>query len=139
MYNNVGNKIKVLAQVVGWLCFVAGIIAWIVLLACGEQIGWAVLGSGVLALVSSWFLYGFGQMVDDIHEMRGNEPASIPTPEEPTSKPVVEQKNAVVIEPKKMSKAEEKDESMATHNCPKCGAKNPISRVFCKECGERLS
>ena len=54
MYNNVGNKIKVLAQVVGWLCFVAGIIAWIVLLACGEQIGWAVLGSGVLALVSLW-------------------------------------------------------------------------------------
>ena len=132
MYNNVGKKIMELAQIIGWLCFVAGIIAGIILLATGKQIGWAVLGGGVVELVSSFFLYGFGQLVNDIHEMKGNEPASAPMPV-PVSTPATKQRQEVVIEPKK------KEESMATHNCPKCGAKNAVSRVFCKECGERLS
>jgi hypothetical protein len=148
MYNNIGKKIMVLSQIIGWLWFVAGTVVGIILLARAEQIGLVVLVSGVVALLSSWFLYGFGQLVSDIHEMKGNQPASAPTPA-PVSIPATEKKihemkgnqpaSAPTPAPVSIPATEKKEESMATHNCPKCGAKNAVSRVFCKECGERLS
>lgn len=129
MDNKVGKK--ELAQIIGWLCFVAGIIAGIILLATGEQIGWAVLGSGVVVLFSCWFIYGFGQLVHDVHEIKEKGPASAAVP---VSTPATEQRQKVVIEPKKERRIID-----GNTNCPKCGAKNEVSRVFCKECGERLS
>lgn len=92
MYNNVGNKIKVLAQVTGWTCFAAGFIAWIALLANENPLGWAALGGGIAMLISTWFLYGFGQLVQDVHELKNNLPATTVTP---VSKPTPQSKPAV--------------------------------------------
>ena len=92
MYKNVGEKIKVLAQVIGWTCFAAGIIVWIALLVNENPIAWVALGSGVTMLISSWILYGFGQMVDDIHVMKDKMLAPTIAP---VSKPTAEPKPAV--------------------------------------------
>ncbi len=75
MYNNVGKKIMVLAQILGWVGLIAGIITWIVLLINDEKLGgWLSLVGGVLSFVFSWFMYGFGQLVQDVHEGKMNAP-----------------------------------------------------------------
>jgi hypothetical protein len=70
MYDNVGNKIKVLAQILGWLGLIGGGIVWIVLLAKENPIGWVGLGAGIVWFLFSWFLYGFGQLVQDVSESK---------------------------------------------------------------------
>ena len=74
MYKNVGKKIMVLAQVCGWTCLIAGSIAWLYFLGNDRSrdnyIGWICLAVAVVGLISSWPLYGFGQLVDDVNAMR---------------------------------------------------------------------
>lgn len=72
MYDNVGKKIMTLAKVLGWIFLIAGIITAIVFMSFGWKffIVIASLIGGVLLYVSSWFLYGFGQLVDDVSAMR---------------------------------------------------------------------
>ena len=82
MYDFIGQKIKGLAKVLGWLCLIAGIIAWIYFITNGytrnggtymitsdDFIGWIALISGGIGFCSSWFLYGFGQLVEDVGEI----------------------------------------------------------------------
>jgi len=70
--------------VLGWICLIAGAISWFILITNGyesyyggyyfitedDYIGWICLISGILGYVSSWFTYGFGQLVEDVHAMR---------------------------------------------------------------------
>ena len=74
MYNNIGEKIKGLAEglfvVEAIVTFVGGIVllsigdgsilTGLLMLICGPLIAW----------ISSWLLYAFGQFVDDIHAIR---------------------------------------------------------------------
>ena len=69
MFDNIGDKIKTLAKVVCWIGIIACIITGIVLMATDEDlvlagILTAVLGS-ILSWVSSFVLYGFGQLVEN--------------------------------------------------------------------------
>ena len=32
--------------------------------------GWLAFAFGIIGFVSSWFIYGFGQVVDDVHFLR---------------------------------------------------------------------
>ena len=77
LYTNIGKKLRTLAMVcggIGIFCMAVGIIVelltffdsfnGVLLLSCGL--------SGLLALLSSWPLYAFGQLVDDVHQMAGN-------------------------------------------------------------------
>lgn len=71
MYKDVGKKIMKIAQ---WSSLVISILAWL------AMIYWIIEGyfAGVLVCagisafvtVASWPIYGFGQLVDDIHAMR---------------------------------------------------------------------
>lgn len=72
MYSNVGKKIMTLAKVLGWVFLIAGIITAIVFMSFGWKffIVIAPLIGGVLLYVSSWVLYGFGQLVEDVSAMR---------------------------------------------------------------------
>ena len=79
MYKNVGKKIMKIAQwsslIMNGICLIAAI-AWL-----SEEIYAGVLiavAVGALATVASWPLYGFGQLVDDVHAMRNQsaEPAA---------------------------------------------------------------
>ena len=73
MYDDIGKKIQTLSKVLGILSAIGAIIITI------EQ-EWSALFGIMLAatfFLDSWFGYGFGQLVDDIHliaeEKRGKE------------------------------------------------------------------
>lgn len=93
MFNNIGKKIKTLAKVVCWLGIIGGIISGLSLIAVGAAgsgitvnsngstsfvSGMALVVAGIillvllplLAWVSSFMLYGFGEMVDNVSELK---------------------------------------------------------------------
>jgi len=74
MYKNVGKKIMVLAQVLAWVLLIAGIIVGLVYLTNSysgdDLIGKVALAAGVASFVSSWFMYGFGQLVNDVNVIK---------------------------------------------------------------------
>ena len=70
MYDYIGEKIKAIASIIGWVLLVIGIIVWVVSWFYSDgTFGWIALVLGVYGFVSSWFLYGFGQLVDDASKM----------------------------------------------------------------------
>ncbi len=71
MYSNVGKKIMILAMVFGGIFLAAGIIGFIALLALKipAWLAFVALFSGIMTFMSSWLLYGFGQLVDDVHSL----------------------------------------------------------------------
>ena len=73
MYENVGEKIKVCAVVMGWvLCFV-GFVAGLALFKVGALITLLCFVSGAMGLVASWPLYGFGQLIEDVSALRSRK------------------------------------------------------------------
>ena len=73
MYDNIGRKIKGLAKAFFILEATAAIIAGIVLMANDEGIGLLVLILGpVVAWVSTWLLYGFGELIDKTCDIERN-------------------------------------------------------------------
>lgn len=78
MYKNVGKKIMFLAKILGWVALATGIIVWMCFITSDYRydtsIAWIGLISGGLSFISSWLVYGFGQIVDDVNTMRNNLP-----------------------------------------------------------------
>lgn len=69
MFTNIGAKIKGLAKVGCWVGIVGCIFAGVVLLFTEEEfipiaLGVAV-GGGLASWIGSWFLYGFGQLIEN--------------------------------------------------------------------------
>ena len=74
MYENIGKKIKVLAQAIFILESIAAVITGIVLWIDIEE-GWCAIvlfGGPVVALLSSWLLYGFGELIDKVCDIERN-------------------------------------------------------------------
>lgn len=73
LYNNIGGKLRVLAKVIGVLGLVLAVIG-LLLMMVGESaefdIGLVMVIAGPVLLLCSWPVYGFGQLVDDVHEIR---------------------------------------------------------------------
>ena len=83
MYDKIGEKIKKLAEVLGWICIIAGVIAAIGLWlgdlgGAGFLLGLAALAAGALGYVGTWVLYGFGQLVEDTAAMRRRGDSAAP-------------------------------------------------------------
>ena len=76
MYDNIGGKIKGLAKVIFVVETIASIGLGIALMAIFESmvvIGLVTLLLGpVVAWVSSWFLYGFGELIDKACDIERN-------------------------------------------------------------------
>ena len=75
MYNNVGKTICVLGKilgVIGLLAVIVGLIWTLTVLKSPWYIGipLIVLGGGITLLLSSFVFYGFGQLIDDVHNIR---------------------------------------------------------------------
>ena len=89
MYDNIGSKIKGLAEGVFIGEAVLSAIVGIALLASGEDLiltGFLVLLFGpIVAWVSSWLLYGFGELIDRVCEIAQNTRTSQNTPTATTS------------------------------------------------------
>ncbi len=71
MFNNIGRKIKVLANVVCWIGIIGSVIAGIAMMAANSwwngvsQAGLALLLLGPLfSWVGSFVLYGFGELIE---------------------------------------------------------------------------
>ncbi len=75
MYKNVGKTIKVISAVFGWLFFTVGAIMFLVFIPEDRtlEIAWASLGGAVVMLISSFVMYGFGQLIEDVHVLRGEK------------------------------------------------------------------
>ncbi|MDY3281525.1 hypothetical protein [Dysosmobacter sp.] len=77
MYSNIGNKLQGLAKVIGTIGLIFSVV-FVVLLAFalldGEDelllISLPGVVVGLTTLVSSWPLYAFGQITNDVREMR---------------------------------------------------------------------
>lgn len=69
----IGKKIEMVAKVcaaIGVIEMIASLIYW---MSDGYYLYEALLWvPGVIVIISSWPLQGFGQMIDDIHEIKKN-------------------------------------------------------------------
>ena len=76
MYDNIGGKIKGLATAIFIIEAIVGIIYGIALMATDEDlilIGLLVLvGGPIVAWVSSWLIYGFGELIDKTCDIERN-------------------------------------------------------------------
>ena len=75
MYNNIGGKIKVLAIVIGIVEAVSAVITGMVLCSDSYMVGsgfLTMLLGPVVAWISSWFLYAFGELVEKTSENEAN-------------------------------------------------------------------
>ena len=87
MYNNIGEKIKGLATFFFLFGAAVSVIAGLALLSDGSGIWGIVLmiGGAFVSWVSSWLLYAFGELVEDVHAIR-NKTNPQGAPEAPTTK-----------------------------------------------------
>ena len=81
LYKDIGNQIKGWAQSIFVIELICSIISVIILLA--NELVWlgliVLICAPIIAFVSTWILYAFGQLVDDIHVLRNQ---SCPSEEE---------------------------------------------------------
>lgn len=77
LYSNIGKKLRTLAVVIGLigaLAFVIGVICLIAALSTGGDgevvLAIALVVFSVISVVASWPIYAFGQVTDDVHDMR---------------------------------------------------------------------
>ena len=132
MFDNIGGKIKNLATVICVIGIIASVILAIALWSQNERYNPTVaLGFGVLiggcvgSWVGSFFMYGFGQLIEDtsaIRELLKNGAESKVAPVENVQKEFfkvpVEKKNTSVWE------------------CPKCLGYNSSEVDKCQYCGK---
>ena len=155
MYDNIGGKIKSLAV---WTFIgeaIGSIIAGFILMAEVDVLYILLVIFGPLvAWVSSWILYAFGEMVEDIHAMRNKiTPASVQDAIDEANR---QKANDAAIKKAKQQqrKSDEKakqekaqldeeeqfiEESYIDIACPSCGEQLSFlkdeTNGFCPECG----
>ena len=84
MFQYIGGSIRGIAKFLGYLGLIGGIVSWFFLLI-NSQVASAfiVLGSGMGLCFFSFALYGFGQLVDDVHAIaQSNQPETTQKSEE---------------------------------------------------------
>ena len=83
MWDNISGKIKSLAKFIAWFGIISSIIGGIVLFSIGGNqrygggifigIGFATIFLGSLFFwISSWFMYGFGELIENTESIRNN-------------------------------------------------------------------
>ena len=121
MFNNIGSKIKTLAQVVCWLGIVICVIVGIVLMSQDEEtvgIGLVVMIFGSLfSWIGSFMTYGFGQLIEN-SDILVSQNKNAPTYTTPT--------NSVVSN----------NTSVHQWRCETCG--KMITDEFCPVCDKEL-
>ena len=130
MYDNIGGKIKGLAKVIFIIEAIGTIIAGIVLLITGDLalFGLLILICGPLvAWVSSWILYAFGELVEDVGTIRYQVQHEKSTKQKskgvPTSNPEIMPPN------------------LSNRNkvfCEKCGADITFNKSACHVCKSKI-
>lgn len=83
MFSNIGGKIKTLSKVIFAICAVVSFIAGLVLIMNGDEetiaIGFIVMIVGPLvSWVSSFFMYGFGELIEAVCDIEYNTRPNAP-------------------------------------------------------------
>ena len=74
MYSDIGGKIKILARMIFLIEAIASVVGGFALWVELEE-WWCILiliGGPILAWVSSWLLYGFGEIIDKLCDIERN-------------------------------------------------------------------
>ena len=126
LYVNIGGKIKDWAKWIFVTESIAAIIGGICLIADWEELLgiMTIIFGPVVAYVSSWILYAFGEIVEDIHAMRNKY---YPQTEE--------QLNRETEEKAKREVEEIAYEKAQTFTCPNCQKDVYYGNPMC-ECGQ---
>lgn len=79
LYTDIGDKLKMLAKICGTVGIACGVIGILVMVVTGFDDESVILGlvsivSGIITLVSSWPLYAFGQLVNDVSIIKNKAP-----------------------------------------------------------------
>ena len=116
MYENIGKKIKGLAKATFVVAAIAAVVTGISLMASDEDLmlyGLLVMVVGpIVAWVSSWLLYGFGQLIENSDIIAGRQKVSIVKQEK-----IIDQNN----EHTHVQRCAE-DYAFVDTSCPKCKA-----------------
>ena len=67
MYKNIGNKIQILAQVIGIFEMIVSFVSGLIMLLSGMSPLTSIalmIGGPIVAWISSWFLYGYGVLIE---------------------------------------------------------------------------
>ncbi len=96
MYDNIGNKIKILAKVFFVLGAIASVIGAIYLFFEAAHIllclAIAIVGS-LFSWISTWLLYGFGEIIDKLSDIEENTHSNRFVKEEKQSTPKISCQN----------------------------------------------
>ena len=134
MFDNIGGKIKGLAVTICVIGIMASVIGAIGLWAMNNYrnptvaLGIVVLVGGcLLSWIGSFFMYGFGQMIEDIAAIRvalQNNDEGRQTPDERVQRPMVS------------VGTDEKEPHKVAWRCSKCVGFNGSDAVKCQFCGK---
>ena len=147
MFDNIGGKIKNLAQVLCWIGIIASVVGAIALWAQNSRyyntiaLGFGVLiGGAVGSWVGSFFMYGFGELIEETTLNRQiNERILDAMEKTHKEQPETKEKRNV---PTVYNWAERKTSNLSSTNsnqnrwkCAKCGTMNEKDVIMCKDCG----
>ena len=142
LYENIGSKIKNWAK---WMFIIEAIGAiitgFVLLIDWGFEDGWwalfIIFFGPIVALVGSWILYAFGELVEDVHAIRNKKPPIIKVeteskqPQKSTNQSSAKKENDIspkttnVVEAKQITSqqkvAAKKEETIQAIPCPECG------------------
>lgn len=130
MFDNIGGKIKTLAQVVCWIGIVCAIISGFVIIVNDKDsffLGFIIIVIGsLISWISSFTLYGFGEIIDQLKCSNEWLEKIAPGQEKTT-------------EPRKSYYTSSTPTVKRTANggwiCKKCNTENSSTAQFCKDCG----
>ncbi len=162
MFDNIGKKLKTLAEIVCTLGIISSVLFAFVLWGQGAYYGTtSPLLSGVLVIglgsLGSWiggfFTYGFGQLIESVEDIRKNNAAlqeKIESLERNLQykEKVYKHQNILPVKAKETEQPEpsiytdetDEDESLSdTIICPVCGKIQEADSDICQNCGAKFT
>ena len=149
MYENIGKKIKGLAVWMFIVDAIGGIITGIVLAAEEGIFILISIGAPIVAWISSWLLYGFGELIDACYDNKINTSKILDIISQPIKIANSQQaQNEVTTHQKTNSVKKEETSSYdikvdtyeivndSTIKCANCGTEQNKNRVVCWNCGK---
>lgn len=136
MFENIGGKIKGLAKVTCWIGIVASVILGIILIAADEDLVLTGIITAAIGAVASWVssfvLYGFGQLVENSDRVVYYAHKSV----HPSHTGQSTQTTGYSLS--EMAKNREQGTTKSTGGwyCQACGTKNDTHALLCKDCGK---
>ena len=74
MFNNIGSKIKNLAQVVCWIGIALSVLVGIIVMSFGGFFSGiiVIVAGSLVSWIGSFFTYGFGELIESCQEIERN-------------------------------------------------------------------